>query len=134
VVLAVRGGRVGAGHAHLRAMRDDRGARGVIEGPAVGGGGAGWGSGMGIPGVTNGRAAARLCAGSDVAVRGWLRLGPRFGHIGTGPTDALGMYCALWGCVRIDRKGVLERMSLGGRGKGWCPLLERWWRWQSTES
>lgn len=31
------------------------------------------------------------------------------------------LYCALGSWVRMGRKGVLERMSLGGRGRGLCP-------------
>lgn len=38
------------------------------------------------------------------------------------------LYCALGSWVRMGRKGVLERMSFGGRGRGLCPLLERWCR------
>jgi hypothetical protein len=31
------------------------------------------------------------------------------------------LYCALGSWVRMGRKGVLERMSLGGRGRGLLP-------------
>jgi hypothetical protein len=39
------------------------------------------------------------------------------------------LYCALGSWVRRGRKGVLERISFGGRGRGLRALLERWCRW-----
>lgn len=42
------------------------------------------------------------------------------------PPSPQELYCELGSCVRRGRKGVLERMSFGGRGRGLCPLLERW--------
>jgi hypothetical protein len=62
--------------------------------------------------------------GSDVAVCG--RLGPGMGH--WIPRHQK-LYCTLGSWVMMGRKGVLERMSFGGHGRGLYPLLERWCRW-----
>jgi hypothetical protein len=63
-------------------------------------------------------------AGSDVAVCGWL--GPGMGHWISRHQE---LYCTLGSWVMMGRKGVLERMSFGGHGRGLHPLLERWCRW-----
>ena len=39
----------------------------------------------------------------------------------TVPPKPQELYCALGSWVRMGRNGVLERMSLGGRGRGLCP-------------
>jgi hypothetical protein len=57
---------------------------------------------------------ATLFAGSDVAVRGWLGLGPRFGHTGTGPTDAPGIVLRTRE-LREDRSEGRARKNILGR-------------------
>jgi hypothetical protein len=123
---------------------------GVIE-PAPGGGPRGCGgaycaSGMGIVGVINCGAIWLAAAPSDDTgywsrSRGRLLKRPRrrvlrgrtllyvVGCCGWGscwgmlavPPIPQELYCALGSWVRRGRKGVLERTSLGGRGRGLCP-------------